>query len=62
MSAAKGNKYNQHGDEPMDAHIHVRITSKQLADFTAKCKSLGKTKTEVILKFVKYYTEHEQKK
>jgi len=33
MSAAKGNKYSQHGDKPMTSHLHCRITP----EFKAKC-------------------------
>ena len=62
MSAAKGNKYNQHGDEPMDAFIHCRITTKEKQDFIAKCKELGTDMTKELLKFIRFFNSHRPKK
>ena len=57
MTAAKGNKYNQHGDEPMDANIHSRITIKLKEEFNNTCKRNVTTMTAELLKFIEDYVK-----
>ena len=42
MTAAKGNKYNQHGDVKMSSFLHCRITPELKAQFVSQANKEGK--------------------
>jgi len=46
MTAPKGNKYAQRGDEPREAHLQIRVTRDQKGRWVAASRAKGQKLTQ----------------